>query len=275
MTTNQYPYQKNFELYLNQQHLAQITIDEYSNTMADLFNYLSNFNVGYQRNHHVNQLFDRDIEQYMQMLVIKRKITNTTYNKILSHINNYFKYLFTHQFTDKLPTLNLKGKNRKKPERITIKWITNLQTILEDSNIHPYTKLTLLLISKGYSVKEFLQPKFYHELKLTKWNQYEEKFLNQFKNFIIPIQQKQNSRDIFLKQRFSNDPHITLPGLHKYLKPDAEYLGISLSPSKLFQSYIIYFILHHPKFDHNQLSSKLNLDATSVIYYQHLAEKFM
>ncbi|TPR13894.1 phage integrase N-terminal SAM-like domain-containing protein [Apilactobacillus timberlakei] len=275
MTTNNYPYQKSFEKNLNINGLAKVTIKEYTSTLIDMFEYLSNFNIGYQKNHHVNQLFDRDIQQYMNMLVEKRQINNSTYNKVLSHINIYFKYLFSHDFSDKLPTLTLKGRDRNKESKINIKWIEQMPNILNDPNVHPYTKMTLLLISKGFKSSEFLKINFYRVFKKINFNSYEKKFINQYNNFIKPIQGKQSSKDIFLKQRIANDPHLTLPGLHKYLKPSEEYLSFSLNPTDLFQGYILNYVIKNPGENEFELSNHLNLDLASVIYYKKLSTKII
>ncbi|MBW1605553.1 phage integrase N-terminal SAM-like domain-containing protein [Lactobacillus sp. Sy-1] len=270
MTVNNYPYQKNFEAYLHQVALAQITIDEYSATLVDLFEYLSNFNAGYQKDHRVSELFDRDIQQYMNMLVDERNITNTTYNKVLSHLNIYFKYLFTQELTQKLPTLNLKGKERKTPASVSVKWLQELPVILADDQVHIYTRLVLLLISKGYNLKEFLQPGFYRAFEQIKWTPDEQAFIDQFQTFIAPIRVRQNSPDIFLKQRFAGDPHITLQGIHKYLKPDEQKIGMQLKPSQLFQSYVVDYILKHPRLSDTDLSETLRLDMVSILYYRKL-----
>ncbi|UQS85414.1 phage integrase N-terminal SAM-like domain-containing protein [Apilactobacillus apisilvae] len=270
---NNYPYQKSFEQYLKINGLAKVTIKEYTSTLIDMFEYLSNFNLGYQKNHHVNQLFDRDIQQYMNMLIEKRQINNSTYNKILSHINIYFKYLFSHDFSDKLPTLTLKGRDRNKKVNIDITWLSKMEKILNNSNIHPYTKMTLLMISKGFKSSEILRKDFYKIFNKIKFNDYEKTFINSFSIFIKPIQEKQNSKDIFLKQRIAEDPHLTLPGLHKYLKPSEAFLDISLSPSDLFQGYILNYVIKNPEENEFELSNHLNLDLASVIYYQKLATK--
>ncbi|MHA8111151.1 phage integrase N-terminal SAM-like domain-containing protein [Lactobacillaceae bacterium Melli_B4] len=273
MPTNNYPYQAEFINYLKQTDLAPITIREYSSTLIDLFEYLSNFNQGYQQDHRVSQLFDRDIQQYMDMLVNKRNITNTTYNKVLSHLNIYFKYLFSHDFTQKLPTLNLKGRERKPLASVSVKWLQQLPYILADDRVHIYTRLVLLLISKGYNLKEFLQPNFYREFDQIKWSPDEQVFIDKFKNFIGPIQARQSSPDIFLKQRFAGDPHITLPGIHKYLKPDEKKIGMTLKPSQLFQSYVVAYILDHPNLSDTELSTNLRLDMLSILYYHNLIQK--
>ena len=94
-----YPYQDAFNRTLRQRAMAQATQDEYNATLTDFFKYLENFNPTYQRDHRVNQLQTPDVEQYLAMLVDARKIQNQTYNKVLSHLNVYFKFLFSHSWT--------------------------------------------------------------------------------------------------------------------------------------------------------------------------------
>ena len=268
---NAYPYQDSFETMLAGQDLAPITITEYRSVLTDLFNYLSLFNVGYQRDHRVDSLFDRDIEQYLGMVLKERHITNGTYNKLLSHINVYFKYLFTHQLISQYPTVTLKGKSKADLQPPAVKWLYLLPEILADPTLSFYTRLTLMLIHQGFTVSELLTPGFYQQLDPATFTTDEQRFWQAFQQFIKPIQERQKTADIFLKQRFSNDPHLTLPGLHKYLKPDEAKLGMPLSPTKLYQSVVVDYLMNHPKVDDQTLASQFRLDPQSIDYYRKLA----
>lgn len=243
--------------------------------MAELFNYLSEFNKGYQSDHRVENLFNRDIEAYLNMLLTNRQISNSTYNKILSHINVYFNYLFTHNLNSNLPTIELKGLKKASKEDINVKWINELDSILMNNNVHFYARMTMLLTSKGYKSEEFLQKGFYKQLSSIDFNENELKFKSSFDEFIKPIQEKQSSSDIFLKQRLSEQPNITIQGLHKYLKPSEDVLNISLNPSTLFQSYIVFYIQKNPNLNDIELSTHLNLDLSSINYYKQLAYKLI
>lgn len=270
---NNYPYQDSFEEYLINKQLSEITIQEYSKTLMDLFNYLSNFNLAYQKDHRVNNLFNRDIENYLTMAQEKRQINNNTYNKILSHINVYFTFLFTHHLNSNLPTIDVESHKHTDKPHMNLDWLSNIDNILQNGNLHFYTRMTILLISKGYKVDEILQPNFYKQLSNLKLSHAEKSFIQEFNNFIQPIQEKQNSKDIFLKQRISSNPHITTPGLHKYLKPSEQILGFSLSPSNLFQSYVVNYIQKNPNLSNLELSNYLNLDLSSVVYYKKLVQQ--
>ncbi|CAI2673533.1 phage integrase N-terminal SAM-like domain-containing protein [Apilactobacillus apinorum] len=272
---NNYPYQDSFENNLLSKDLSKVTIDEYNKILAELFNYLSEFNKGYQSDHRVENLFNRDIEAYLNMLLTNRQISNSTYNKILSHINVYFNYLFTHNLNSNLPTIELKGLKKASKEDINVKWINELDSILMNNNVHFYARMTMLLTSKGYKSEEFLQKGFYKQLSSIDFNENELKFKSSFDEFIKPIQEKQSSSDIFLKQRLSEQPNITIQGLHKYLKPSEDFLNISLNPSTLFQSYIVFYIQKNPNLNDIELSTHLNLDLSSINYYKQLAYKLI
>lgn len=272
---NNYPYQDSFEKNLLSKDLSKVTIDEYNKILAELFNYLSEFNKGYQSDHRVENLFNRDIEAYLNMLLTNRQISSSTYNKILSHINVYFNYLFTHNLNSNLPTIELKGLKKASKEDINVKWINELDSILMNNNVHFYARMTMLLTSKGYKSEEFLQKGFYKQLSSIDFNENELKFKSSFDEFIKPIQEKQSSSDIFLKQRLSEQPNITIQGLHKYLKPSEDVLNISLNPSTLFQSYIVFYIQKNPNLNDIELSTHLNLDLSSINYYKQLAYKLI
>lgn len=272
---NNYPYQDSFEKNLLSKDLSKVTIDEYNKILAELFNYLSEFNKGYQSDHRVENLFNRDIEAYLNMLLTNRQISNSTYNKILSHINVYFNYLFTHNLNSNLPTIELKGLKKASKEDINVKWINEIDSILMNNNVHFYARMTMLLTSKGYKSEEFLQKGFYKQLSSIDFNENELKFKSSFDEFIKPIQEKQSSSDIFLKQRLSEQPNITIQGLHKYLKPSEDVLNISLNPSTLFQSYIVFYIQKNPNLNDIELSTHLNLDLSSINYYKQLAYKLI
>lgn len=271
---NAYPYQEVFEAYLHRQDLAQPTIVEYRSVLSDLFNFLSNFNAGYQADHRVTTLLDRDIEQYLAMLVNQRQVTNGTYNKMLSHINIYFKYLFTHDLITHYPTLTLKGKSHDDLKAPTTKWLHLMPTILANRQLAVYTRMTLLLSSHYYTVSEFLSPGFYQQLDTRHFNHHEQTFWQEYQRFISPLQERQHSQDLFLKQRLGGDPHLTAAGLHKYLKPDEKLLGFSLTPTRLYQSAILDFLLQHPSLKDQQLSEKLRLDPQSLKYYRQLAMQY-
>ena len=118
----------------------------------------------------------------------------------------------------------------------------------------------------------FLAPGFYQVWdKLTLSGPGEEEFRQAFNVFIRPQQDLQNSRDLFLKQRFAPvNPQLSNAALHKFLKKDEQYLGFSLAPKYLHQSYILLFLAHHRQLSDRDLEDALKLDPASLLYYQRL-----
>ena len=268
-----YPYQDAFNRVLQQRAMAQATQDEYNATLTDFFKYLENFNPTYQRDHRVNQLQTPDVEQYLGMLVDARQIQNQTYNKVLSHLNVYFKFLFSHNWTPYLPTLDLKSKPKQAPQPLNYRWVDELDSLLADGRLHVYTRLTLLLVAQGYPVQAFLRPHFTAQLVTRDWSPAAQRFLTELRAFLAPLQQRFQSSDWFLKQRAATDPHLTLPGLHKYLKPDEAIVGFALSPTVLYQGYLVNYLRRHPQLSDREAVASLHLEPDSIDYYRRLAQR--
>lgn len=266
-----YPYQDAFERALNAREIAQSTRDEYTGTLQDFFHYLENFNPTYQASHQVNDLQTQDVEQYLAMLTNQRQIQNMTYNKVLSHLNVYFKFLFSHGWTPYLPTLDLKSKTKDESRPVNFRWVADLPDLLTDQRLHVYTRLTLLLIAHGYPVQVFLAPHFTAQLTTTDWPVNEQTFLTELRAFITPLQDRFQCPDWFLKQRAATDPHLTLAGLHKYLRPNEAVAGFRLSPSTLYQGYLVAYLRQHPRLSDQEATDQLHLEPDSIDYYRKLA----
>ncbi|TGD17658.1 site-specific integrase [Levilactobacillus suantsaiihabitans] len=268
-----YPYQDAFNRQLAERAMADATRAEYTATLKDFFHYLENFNPTYQREHRVNQLQTQDVEQYLAMLVDSRQIQNQTYNKVLSHLNVYFKFLFSHNWTPYLPTLDLKSKPKEAAQSVNYRWVDRLDDLLADRRLHVYTRLTLLLVAQGYPVQSFLKPGVTAQLDPSAWPASAQTFLQEFRAFILPLQQRFQCDDWFLKQRAAADPHLTLPGLHKYLRPDEAITGFALSPTVLYQGYLVNYLRRHPQETDREVVSALHLPPDSIDYYRRLSQR--
>lgn len=268
-----YPYQDAFERALTLRAMATATRDEYRTTLQDFFHYLENFNPTYQATHRVNDLQTSDVEQYLAMLTNQRAIQNQTYNKVLSHLNVYFKFLFSHNWTPYLPTLDLKSKPKQAAQPINYQWVDHLDDWLSDPRLHVYTRATLLLTAQGYPVQVFLRPNFTAQLDTKTWPPAAQAFLTTLYAFLAPLQERFQSSDWFLKQRAAVDPHLTLPGLHKYLRPDQAITQFSLSPTVLYQGYLVNYLRRHPQLRDQQVITALHLPPDSIDYYRRLAQR--
>ncbi|EEW53147.1 site-specific integrase [Limosilactobacillus antri] len=267
-----YPYQKAFRRFLSQQDLSPLTIKTYDTSLTNLFSYLQANRPQFARQPTLANLTETDVRAYLSYLQADKQITMTTYNKILSQLNRYFRYLFTHQLINDYPTLTLHGRAVAPNQRVASKWLAKLDQLLADDHLHYYTRLTLLLSKYGYTVGEFLQPGFNRVFEqLTLKTPAEEKFRQQFLAYIAPRQQLQVSPDLFLKQRFNpTAPRLSNPALHKFLHQDEEYLGFSLAPKYLHQSYVLLYLASHRQDSDQQLAEALQLDPSSLLYYKRL-----
>ncbi len=263
----QYPYQQPFRSFLKAKQKSAITIDNYDAAVAQFFTFL----VDQGRSSKLRDITENDVRAYLAALQDYQSITISTYNKLLSQLNSYFSYLLSHHITNNLPTLTIHGKAVTPVSGINTKWLFQLDTILADEHIHFYTRLTLLLCSRGFTVHEFLQPGFERIWNQLKMNSSAEKaFKQSFTGFITPLQEKQQSSQIFLKQRFDSlNPGLTNAGLHKYLRRDQDYLGFSCAPKYLHQAYVLHYLAAHRKETDQELERHLNLDPASLSYYRH------
>lgn len=266
-----FPYEKRFILYLrNERFLEENTIADLTRDITRFFNYLRQNNPNYRDSLKVSSISSNDIKEYLNTLSITNNIKNTTYNKMLTHINTYFKFLFINNLSPVLPTLSIKGRKRTVNKTNDLAWTEKLAEYLVDDNLSLYTRMTLLLISHFYTIKEILQKDFYQELNKIEFTNFEYEFINLFNEEILNLQQRQHTHDIFLKKRLDIvSPQLTLPGLHKYLKKDQKNIDIKLSPRELYQNVVCYFILNNQNLSDTQLIQRLRLeDLTSLNYYR-------
>lgn len=269
---DQYPYQAAFHRELKARGRAPMTIDAYDATLRQLFNYLEDQRPGYAHDPSAKNVTETDVRAYLNWLRDEQDITLATFNKVLSQLSRYFRFLFTHQLIDTYPTLTIHGKATKPNQHLSTKWLLKLDDILADDQIQYFTRAVLFLSSRGYTVSEFLQPGFDDVWRsLQPKNEAEKRFMTAFDEYIAPIQQLQHCQDIFLKQRLNREhPWISNAGLFKYLKADEEYLGIRLAPKYLHQSYILYQLAQHRNATPQELQTMLRLNPQSLLYYQRL-----
>ncbi|KRN88766.1 hypothetical protein [Ligilactobacillus ceti] len=264
-----FPYKKRFVKDLEDKYLESITIRDTCHDVADLFNYLRHFNYQYQISPELSQLQETDIKAYLNMLQVERKIKNTTYNKVLTHLNTYFNFLFINNLSTSLPTLKLKGLKRTTSSQIPFDWTENCQQYLADEQLSYYTRMVLLLTSHFYTISEFLQPDFYRVLERETWTEQEAQFLKEYQKALAPLQNLQASSDLFLKKRINlAEPNLTLAGLHKFLKKDQAQCDLKLIPRDLYQNSVRYYLQTHQTLTDQALMQKLRLDEKSLNYYR-------
>ncbi|KRM18974.1 integrase recombinase xerD [Ligilactobacillus hayakitensis DSM 18933 = JCM 14209] len=267
------PYQEIFENMLRtQKTLENNTINS---ILSDVENFFKFINHLHNNPVTIDKIEDIDVKAYLRFLIEDKQIKNSTYNKILSHLNTYFRFIFSMKLSPNYPTLNIKGKDKvsSKDELTTTNWTKYLPEILLNPEISYYTKLTLLLLKKYYPIKDIIAPGFYKKLDSISFSDIESKFLEEFFVFIAPLQKKQETNDLFIKQRQQNiaHPQLSLPALHKYLKKDQPMINFDLSPKKLRQEVILEYLSKNELSSSEELLEVLHLDdKQSLRYYLNL-----
>lgn len=266
----QFPYEDRFRNYLNyDRNVENNTREDICRDVSNLFKHLRSFNAIYRDNPNLSKLSSSDIRDYLNMLQVRKNIKNSTYNKHLTHLNVYFSFLFDQRLSSSLPTLPLKGLKRSNEILVPLNWVEDIHDFLKNDKLSYYTRMLLLLLTHYYSISQVLQPGFYEVLTTEVFNSQEQLFIKEFNNHMDPLRKKQNSRDLFLKSRVNfADPHLSLPGLHRYLKKDQQYCYIALIPRKLYQAVIFNAILTKQNLTDQQLATELHLDLTSLAYYR-------
>lgn len=267
---SQYPHQKSFESHLKQQNKSASTILQYQRTLTDFFQYEHHFNETFQLSQSLSDLTAHDLQQYLNMLHDQRLFADSTINKALSNLTQYFEYLVIHHLIEALPTLALHGKALPTKQTNPLKdWPESLDAILANNDVNYYTRLFLLGLKLGFPIQRILSPDFTGALNLQKLSNSEHMFLKGFQSWIAPRQAKLKSAAYFLKQRArGQNVTITLSGLHKYLQPAAQILGMPLNPQQLRQAAIFWVMTTQPQLSTTELSERLQLSPAGVLYYQ-------
>lgn len=270
-----FPYKERLINYLkNDRFLADSTIKDLTEDVQRLFNYLRENNPTYQSTADLNQITELEIKEYLSWLQIQRQIKNSTYNKILTHLNSYFIFLFQNGLATTLPTIGMKGMKKSKstsPAREAINWTKKLSDYLANDQLAYYTRMTLLLTAHYFTTAEFIQPDFYQLLPDIDWQPFETEFLKHFAKEHEAAVSLQHSQAIFLKERINiANPTLSLAGLHKILKKDQPKVDLPLKPSVLYQNAILNYVHHHQNLSDERLMHDLRLSRESLNYYRGL-----
>lgn len=268
-----FPFKDRFVNYLkNDRLLADLTIKDLTEDVQRLFNYLRQNSSSYKSNADLNEITELEIKEYLSWLQIQKQIKNSTYNKVLTHLNNYFIFLFQNGLSTSLPTIGIKGMKKKiRSKKQVSNWTRKLSDYLANDELSFYTRLMLLLTAHYYQSTEFIQPEFYQVLDDIKWNDFEQAFLQKFDEFHQQAENLQHSKALFLKERINlANPTLSLAGLHKILKKDQPKVDLQLKPSVLYQDAVLNFIHHHQSYTDERLMRELRLSRESLNYYRGL-----
>lgn len=270
-----FPFYERFINYLNTDRLlAKSTIKDLTADIQRFFNYIRQHNSSYREIPDLNQITDLEIKEYLGWLQIKKGIKNSTYNRVLTHLNTYFTFLFKTGRTSSLPTLGIKGIKKRTTKALSpniIDWVTDLQSYLANNQLSYYTRMMLLLTAHFFTSTEFIQPEFYTIIPKIQWRPFEIEFLDKFEQQHHEIAKLQNCQSIFLKKRINqSNPTMSLAGLHKILQKDQLKVSLILKPSVLYQEAILTYLKNNQHMTDCQLMKNTRLSRESLNYYRRI-----
>lgn len=270
LTMTKIPYITGFNAYLKTRHISPRAHDEYLNSLHDFMDYLIEHNQQFKMSQNTKDIQDIDALEYKAFLEKELNLSPSTINKILSNINIYFKYLFANHFTQGLPTLNVNSLKVPAQSNFPTDIFLNLDYYLLDQELSVYTRLLILIISKGYSYQIALSDGFYHTFSSLTFSKDEQQFLNEYHTFINPLQLQWHSSNLFLaRNKGAKSEILTTAALHRDLKKDSEKLDLELTPKKLYTTFIL-LLLSKKDLSENEKNIINDLSTSSLLYYRRL-----
>jgi Site-specific recombinase XerD len=180
------PYLSGFEAHLKTRHISNKAHTEYMNSLNDFFNYTIQHNNDYKISEDIKDVHEMDVRLFKDFMLEKLQLSPSTINKVISNLNVYFKYLFSVKKTPEIPTLNINSVTVPKQTDFPTVVFLKLPEYLK-ADLSVYTRLLILIISKGFNYKEALAPDFYRKFNQLDFNQDEQQFLDTYKTYIAPF----------------------------------------------------------------------------------------
>ena len=264
------PYITGFNAYLKTRNISTRAHDEYLNSLHDFFDYVVEQDDDFKVSNDVSVIHEIDIRQYKDYLIRDLNLSPSTINKILSNLNIYFKYLFTTKINREFPTMNVNSLNVPTQNNFPIDVFENLPKYINDVGLHVYTRLLILIISKGYSYQEAMSKGFFKKFNNLEFSSEEKTFLDEYHDFIEQLRTYWNCSDLFLsRNKGAKSPLLSVSALHRDLKADSLATGLDLTPKKLYTTFVLLVLSQQQPTD-EQTAFINNLDASSLIYYRRL-----
>jgi len=263
------PYLSGFNAYLKIRDISPKAHTEYMNSLNDFFTYTIQHNTDYKISEDIKDVHEMDVRLFKNFMMENLKLSPSTINKVISNLNVYFKYLFGIKKTPEIPTLNINSVTVPKQTDFPVEVFLRLPEYLK-SNLSIYTRLLILIISKGFNYKEALAPDFYKKFNQLEFNTDEQQFLSLYKTYVKPYRLFWNNDNLFLsRNKGANSPILTVAALHRDLKRDSDATGLDLSPKKLYTTFIL-LALSTKELSAIQLNALDALDTPSLLYYRRL-----
>jgi len=263
------PYLSGFNAYLKIRDISPKAHTEYMNSLNDFFTYTIQHNTDYKISEDIKDVHEMDVRLFKNFMMENLKLSPSTINKVISNLNVYFKYLFGIKKTPEIPTLNINSVTVPKQTDFPVEVFLRFPEYLK-SNLSIYTRLLILIISKGFNYKEALSPDFYKKFNQLEFNTDEQQFLSLYKTYVKPYRLFWNNDNLFLsRNKGANSPTLTVAALHRDLKRDSDATGLDLSSKKLYTTFIL-LALSTKELSAIQLNALDALDTPSLLYYRRL-----
>ncbi|AKP66552.1 phage integrase N-terminal SAM-like domain-containing protein [Companilactobacillus ginsenosidimutans] len=264
------PYYEGFKAYLNTRRISARAKEEYNKSLDDFFNYLVENNSDFKLSEKVSDIHSADVTEYKDFLINSLHLSPSTINKILSNLNIYFKYLFSIGKNKEFPTMEINSLTVPTQESFPVEVFLNLESYINNIGLHIYTRLLILIISKGFTYQDALSENFYLTFNKLNFDDNEKKFLDEYHEFILPWQTYWNTKDLFLsRNKGAKSPLLSVSALHRDIKSDSDCTKLDLSPKKLYTTYIL-LLLTNKSPSKSQLNFINNMDSASLLYYRRL-----
>jgi len=263
------PYLDGFEAYLKTRHISPKAHTEYLNSLNDFFTYTIQHNNDYKISEDIKDVHEMDVRLFKNFMLDNLQLSPSTINKVISNLNVYFKYLFSVKKTPEIPTLNINSVTVPKQSDFPTVVFLKLPEYLK-SDLSIYTRLLILVISKGFNYKEALEADFYKKFNQLNFDADEKQFLSLYKTYVEPYRTHWNNDNLFLsRNRGANTPLLTVSALHRDLKRDSESTQLDLAPKKLYTTFIL-LALSTRELSSDQQRALDALDTPSLMYYRRL-----
>ncbi|KRK65529.1 site-specific recombinase XerD [Companilactobacillus tucceti DSM 20183] len=263
------PYKVGFDAYLKTRNISKRANIEYTNSLNDFFAFVIEHNAEYKITEDIKDVHELDVREFKNFMLTNLELSPSTVNKVISNLNVYFKYIFGIKKSIEIPTLYVNSVTVPKQSDFPIEVFLELPKYL-NKEISVYTRLLILIISKGFNYKEALAPDFYKKFKNLEFAQFEKRFLNIYQAFIEPYKSYWHDDNLFLnRNKAANTPLLSVPALHRDLKNDSQELSLDLSPKKLYTTFIL-IALSTKQISKDQQRALDALDTASILYYRRL-----
>lgn len=247
-----YPYQKEFNHYCkHERHKADSTMLVVNRSLTVFWQYLDQSAI--------NQVQASDIQNFLNSLETKLGLKENTINKYLSHIKQYYTFLYSHHLVDQYPIIEVNGRKFNRHRVYIINWMSHLPEIAQIKSIHPETIMMMLGIAQGYLPDEVLRLRYKTIIKKIESKSLR-KYVKEHRNFDL------SDNPYILGKKFGgyypNDFHIA-----ERCFPDRKLIGMPITLQSLRLSFV-YSLLTRKDLTDQQLEQLLHANDKTLFYYR-------